>query len=489
MTIVDYNKQDKIAKIYHRVRKVQNMKKKLPIIGLLALITVLLTGAILVVMLKLTGDEEANKEPVDITMFSAYTDVEEFKNVPAMVTEQGKVNEVVDAGNKNYLIDVSGSTVEEYKTYLKTLEAAGFKKHSDNGEDAMEGYALTASYKKDNLTLTVSHAISVDRTYISASYDLALSDHLIYNEKDAKSRVNANTKVHMLQMVGSQGCSYIIQLKNGHFVVHDGGMQQEAANFMDYMTGLVPKGEKPVIEGWFISHCHNDHYGVLTEIVQNQAWLNQIYVNGFYYVEPSQDAFNQLTTQSDPSGNMILTRAYKLFKTQDGGRPEFYRPQFGQRYYFSDVMIDVCLTLEQLPMSAYLGTDFNDTSFWLMHHIDGQRMLFSGDASTQSTYVVTEMYDREYFDMDIFIPFHHGINVYDHFTDYCTYDVILYPSFRDTSIWDTREDLGAKEENENLKSKAKEVHHYGDGGVVLTFPYKLGTAEKLEDIQDIYKPL
>ena len=474
------------------------MKKKITVIGLIALLTLLLTGGIILVLGptafgitfkdgKLVSVEKV--KPVDTKMFSAYTDVEEFQNVPAMET-QGKILKAEDYGKNNYLINVNGSTVEEYKAYLKVLESAGFKKHSENGEDAMEGYAMTASYKKDNLTLTVSHAVKSDRTYISATYDLALSDHLIYSDEFVKNNIaGKQTKVHMLQMKESQGCSFIYELKNGHFVVHDGGLQAEAAYFIEYINSLTPEGEVPVIEAWFISHCHNDHYGVLTEITQNQAWLNQIRVNGFYYVEPSAALFSKLTTQSDPNGNMIITRAYKMFKTEDGGTPEFYRPQFGQRYYFCDIVIDVSMTLEQLPIEAFRGTDFNDTSLWLMHKIEGQRMLFAGDSGMQGCYAAIEMFDSEYFKMDIFVPFHHGINVYDHFTEYCTYDTVLYPSWRAMSIWETRDDLKAEDENENLKSRAKEVYHFGEGTIILTFPYKIGTAEQLEKFSTVYKPL
>ena len=464
-----------------------NMKKKGTKLVLLSLITLLLTGAILFVLLKVFKKEKA--EPVDVKMFSAYTDVEQFKNVPAMDTK-GQIVSAEDYGNENYMITVNGSTVEEYKAYLDTLTKAGFKKHSDNGEDAMEGYALTTAFQKDNLTLTVSHGIKIDRTFISATYDLPLSEHLIYKDAYMEGAdPNAKTKVHMLQMEASQGCSFVYQLKNGHFVIHDGGLQQEAEYLVEYLNELTPGDEIPVIEAWFISHCHNDHYGAMLKITQKQSLLRKIRVNGFYYVEPSATLFANLTTQTDPTGNGVITAAYQLFQTEDGGVPEFYRPQFGQRYYFADIMIDVTMTLEQLPLEGFRGTDFNDTSLWLMHHIDGQRMLFAGDSGQSGTYAAIEMFDKEYFDMEIFIPFHHGINVYDHFTDYCTYDTVLYPSWRAMSIWETREDLKAEQENENLKAKAKEVYHYGEGTVIVTFPYSVGEAEVLEGFATDYVPL
>ena len=485
-----------------------NMKKRITKIVVISLVAVLLATSLILgikVIDKNAGDTirsgegflattwawffPEKEEPVDIKMFSAYTDVEQFKNVPAMVTK-GQIVPAEDYGNENYLIQVNGSTEEEYNEYLKTLEKAGFKKHSENGEDKMEGYAVTAAFQKDNLTLTVSHGLNIDRTFISASYDLPLSDHLIYKDEYMEGAdPNAKTKVHMLQMEASQGCSFIYELKNGHFVIHDGGLQQEAEYLLDYLDSLTPGDEIPVIEAWFISHCHNDHYGAMLKITQRQNWLNRIRVNGFYYVEPSATLFTNLTTQTDPSGNSVITAAYQLFKTEDGGTPEFYRPQFGQRYYFADIMIDVTMTLEQLPLEGFRGTDFNDTSLWLMHHIEGQRMLFAGDSGQSGTYAAIEMFDKEYFDMEIFIPFHHGINVYDHFTNYCTYDTVLYPSWRAMSIWETREDLKAELENDNLKAKAKEVYHFGEGTVVVTFPYHVGEAEVLEGFTATYVPL
>ena len=145
-------------------------QKTTTLVLILGLLFVLLTGMFIVVFLNMskTATEEENKV-IDITMFSAYTDYEVFQSIPAMKTERGKFDDAEDYGNQDYVINVTGTTVEEYQTYLKTIEKAGFQKHSDNGDDAMGGYALTAAYTKDNITLVVSHAVKQAHTYISAT--------------------------------------------------------------------------------------------------------------------------------------------------------------------------------------------------------------------------------------------------------------------------------------------------------------------------------
>ena len=117
------------------------MKKKVTLAVLITLIIFLLAGAFLVVMMKVTAQgagEEEEEKTKDITMFSAYTECEEFQNVPAMVVKDGIFSEATDYGDNDWTIHVSGSTTEEYQAYLTTLEEAGFQKHSDNGEDAMD---------------------------------------------------------------------------------------------------------------------------------------------------------------------------------------------------------------------------------------------------------------------------------------------------------------------------------------------------------------
>lgn len=64
--------------------------------------------------------------------------------------------------------------------------------------------------------------------------------------------------------IGSIGMSYVIRTDGGKIVVVDGGWVQESG----YMRGfLAALGNS--VHAWFISHPHDDHAGVLMDILQD----------------------------------------------------------------------------------------------------------------------------------------------------------------------------------------------------------------------------
>lgn len=452
-------------------------KKQGAIIILFSLFVLLLTGTFLVALLNFAGKSK-EVEKKDLTMFSAYTDAPALQAVPVMDTE-GSFETAEEYSRKGYIVNVNGSTVEEYENYLKKIETAGFKKHSDNGKDAMEGNVMTASFTKDNVTLTVSHAIHADHTYISAGIDVPLSKHLIYSDKYVENcSADAKTKLHMVELNGN-GNSFVIQLKNGHFIVEDGGKIYDAPYLLDYLESLTPEGEKPVIEAWFFTHPHSDHGGAMYTIATNQEYLKRIYVEGFYYYDLSDTMLNFLKLQPGGDDSRKITLYCNAFKTSTGETTQLYRPQFGQKYYFCDIEIDVAYTIEQCSRTALENFDLNDSSTWLMHHIEGQRFLCIGDSNFVSQNTMVSLLDRSYWDIDIYATPHHAINMYDDFTNALNVDTLLYTSFLAGSIWQDGGWRQAQSANDNIQKQVKEYYHYGDGTIILTFPYKLGSAEKL----------
>ena len=470
-------------------------KKRATVISVLLVCLLAMAGSsALVISLvnakaKEAGGEE--KRVVTAETFSAWTEVEEFQTVPAMSGENIKISGADDYGEDNYQIEVDGATQEEYFAYLETLTQAGFKKHSENGEDAMEGYAYTAAFTQNNLTVVVSYAIPLEKMYITAAYDLALSDHMIYKDEYVQGLPeNAETKIHMVEL-NDIGACFIIQLKNGHFVVHDGGSDVDTQYFIDYMKELVPGDEKPVIEAWFISHAHEDHYGVINEINNNPKYAAMFLVNGVYYHTPPSDLFDRSYDENPKMDVYVTSRSHAMLKAEDGSKTKFYRPQLGQRYYFCDIAIDVAMTPEQFAPDSYhvqsTTIDMNDTSIWLMHHIGDQRMLVGGDSFHTGIRAMMNMYEQSYFDMELFVILHHGINVYNYFTDYMTLKTVLFPNFRVGSVWEpSRVDLARVEDNEYLKNAAAECISCENGTVVITFPYNIGEAKTLGPREWIY---
>jgi len=458
------------------------MKNKKITIALLVVLVCLLLGGTAVVILWQTKSKqsETNEKVAAKGTFGEVTECEVLFDVPVMNLTEASVGEAVDYGEGNYIIDINGTDLEDYTAYLATLEKSGFKKHSDNGKEGMEGYIYTASFQKDDLTLTVTHIVKMDKTYVAACKNLPLSPYLNYSEESvANVSADAQTVLHMPEL-NWNGNSFIIQLKNGHFVVEDGGNEEDTLYLLDYLESLAPEGEKPVIEAWFISHAHSDHYGILKTMIDKPEYASRVLVEGFYFVPLSENMMSTFTSEKSLSTSMFyVLNAPNVFKTTSGDAPKMYRPQPGQRYHFCDVTIDIPLTADLFTKDTWHTADLNDTSTWLMHNIEGQRFLHAGDAGIGATKLAMLLYDKEYFDLEIFSVLHHGINAYDYFTDYCTIDTLLYTSFRTASIYEPSSKYAMVEGNKHLQESVVEYMSHGEGTLVLRFPYEIGSYDKL----------
>ena len=84
--------------------------------------------------------------------------------------------------------------------------------------------------------------------------------------------------------IGSIGMSYVIQTSAGKVIVFDGGWVQESG----YMRGfLAALGNK--VDAWFMSHPHDDHAGVLMDILQDPRDLK---IQTIYQSSLDQEWYN-----------------------------------------------------------------------------------------------------------------------------------------------------------------------------------------------------
>ena len=429
------------------------------------------------------NDEKVSAEKSEVKFYKEFTDIELLQNVPVMTVANGKTDIVGDMGAGNEVITINGSELSEYWSYLDVLEETGFDKRYDNGEDGLRGKVYSATLTKDDLTVTVIHMLKTKLTYIVAEDDVILSEHLFYKDEYVANNIEgAKTTLHMVEL-SDFGNSFVIQLKNGHFIINDGGREEDLPYLIEYLESLVPEGEKPVVEAWMSSHPHGDHVGVFLGFEKNWTYAERIYVEAIF-----MDTVNStVATEQGVTGVQlgVRTGAQKLTST-DGGHPEVYRPQAGQTYYFNDIKIEVMQTMLQVPEENwYRWTgNINEFSTWLMYTIEDQTFLNAGDADFGSMRSIMRTYDEEDFEMDIMAVQHHGINVHNEFSDFITVKTLLYPNFGTQGSFLEGQSWGGSWQasvyrNEYLQENVLECISYLDGTQVLTFPYELGTAKSL----------
>lgn len=392
---------------------------------------------------------------------------EVFANVPVL---DGTIEH---RGDGTYMITAKGSDMERYQDYLQVLEGAGFVKYADNG-DGLGGTVFSATYTREDKVITVCYMAKIETIYISGSIELPLSEHLHYkNEYVEEVFPNAQTKLHMMEL-WSYGNSFVFQLKNGHFIVNDGGCEFEIAYLLDYLENLTPKGEKPIIEAWLITHMHRDHCGLINSIAEEpEKFAHRMIVEGFYYNEPNDNIIG--ICPGCLSNIIYLKQAADFCRTSKGESPKIYRPQTGQRYYFCDITMDIVLS-QDLIENEMFAEDLNDSSTWCMYTIEGQKALLAGDAERGGMRKVMAAYDSDYLDIDIFSLLHHGFNTRNDFTDYTKVKTVLV-TVRD------RTPKRRTEQNAYLKERVQEWIMWGDGTKVFTFPYEVGCYECLPNFE------
>ena len=392
-----------------------------------------------------------------------------FMGIPMMEVSTAKEARVDHYGAGTYVTYVEDTTKEDYEAYLRLVEESGFLKHSDNGE-GLDNAVFCSTYTKDDIVLTVSYYTREKKTNISFYQDFPLSEHLIYQDSYVEGNVEgAKTKLHMLEL-RRLGNSFVFQLKNGHFIISDGGMPYDLVYLLDYLEELTPEGEKPIIEAWVISHAHGDHCGALNAFVDLPENAPRVAVEGIYFSEPS---WRVLEYCSGGANAVIgkLKMAQKIVKTSEGVPTPIYRPQTGQRYYFNDITMDILITQEQVPFEKY-KRDINTSSTVCLFTIEGQKCFFSGDIHEEGLDFIRENYSQEYLTLDFFTLNHHGFNTSVSFTDYITVKTLLLTVQKQVPVRKIRE-------TKYFVSKVSETMNWGDGTKVITFPYTIGSYETL----------
>ena len=394
---------------------------------------------------------------------------ETYAPIPKMSVSTTENTSTKLTGDGNFVTTVTGTTKADYDDYLNLVTAADFVKVADN---AIDGSVYSTTYTREELVLCVTYFSKTSETTISY-YEGAVSEHLVYDaEEVAANADDAVTTMSMMELF-AYGNSFVIQLKNGHFLISDGGMEYEIEYLLDYLDKLTPGDAIPVVDGWFITHAHEDHCGAFNAFYDKEDLASRVYVEGVYYSSPNEEVV--LTNAGGgQSKDYVLSRVVKGIVRNSKGEPTtLYRPQTGQRYYFNDTTVDILLAQEQLSVDASdtnisYRSNLNSSSTVCLFTSENQTCLLSGDLEETGFDWLFENYNETMFStLDFFTLNHHGFNTGEAIANKITANTVLL------TLRDNYDDRCA-EYIEVLIGKAKESMAWGNGTVVFTFPHTAG---------------
>lgn len=214
------------------------------------------------------------------------------------------------------------------------------------------------------------------------------------------------------EVTDGNGMSYVITLEDGRYIIIDGGYadqktgESQADVLFEFLEDNYKKNERKIeIAAWIFSHSHGDHYGAFQSFSTKYA----NFVNIEYFI------YNATSTDMYPSFDSFLAKTLPTYIPTYYPNAKIIKPHIGQILKFCNVEFEVLYAQEHFAPGKM--SQQNDSSLMLRMHVNGQTVLFTGDAEVTASGHLCKMYGN-YLKSDILQINHHGysggtVDLYD----------------------------------------------------------------------------
>ena len=178
-------------------------------------------------------------------------------------------DDAIDYGSGNYVITISNAEVAVRNAYVSALGSNGFTHKVSNTSLADYGVwngMLTKEAEGINWCVNITWVANTKKMYISICTGKPadeLSDYLVQTSGEAVESTHTHSDgytesisdmtLHMNELYNF-GNSFVFQLKNGHFVVNDGGTSYELPYLIDYLESLSDGKNRLLRHGRFLMY-------------------------------------------------------------------------------------------------------------------------------------------------------------------------------------------------------------------------------------------
>ncbi len=324
---------------------------------------------------------------------------------------ESKMQIICNTNATEYLSYCKGLLAKGYtRLYSKVIDAQSDKNRylrylSPNGDYIIYAYYTAASQQVRLIVDTHPDTLRRFSYTGSGTRETRVYMYALSNPDDCYA---AGTDPNTTQRRNEAGSMYIIQMPdNSLFIVDGGGLEQmgdrDAQKLYRFCREItdVPEGERMIINTWFISHGHADHYAGFPRFISlyNDSFLVKNIMYNFEVLNSSR------------SYTRIVSKLYPEAK--------FYKPHTGDSFTIAGVQFDVLYTTEdrykpnssnKLLLNDSSCTDYpneNNTSTVLRVTFDGKKLLLTGDLQKAEA-ILLGMYPAADLKSDLLQIPHHG---------------------------------------------------------------------------------
>lgn len=172
---------------------------------------------------------------------------------------------------------------------------------------------------------------------------------------------------------------YVIKTNNNKLIVIDGGIDGHGLYKPPYLLEELRKisgEEHPVVDAWFITHAHHDHFFEFVKMVEEKS--KYFTVNNVYFNFPSQEFLDKYA----PSGKAFWDRFKKAYNKLYGENAydNYEGVQVGEIIEVDNVSFEIL----QIPDESITSNAINNSSIIFRMTVENQTVLFTGDAGVEA---------------------------------------------------------------------------------------------------------
>ena len=205
----------------------------------------------------------------------------------------------------------------------------------------------------------------------------------------------------------SPGLSIVCQLKDGSYVIVDGGPNDENDEkaLLEFLKSNNPKEGKPQVT-WMFTHAHHDHMGLAVSFLSK--YYNEIDVKMFYYNFPDFDTLSipsEYPNRIEDSKELIAE--FDEIYNSHYSNSKKYIFHTGDKLQLPGCEIEILLTHEGFWPNEISWINHTSSS-WIMN-FEGKTMMVLGDTEATLCQWLATSY-KEKLKSDILQVTHHGLN-------------------------------------------------------------------------------